>query len=846
MNTYRKNVLLSALFTFTLTCGWTQALLTNNGIPLSIESGVTVTVGGGFTNQNAGSVDNGGTFRVAGDFTNTATFVQTQGLVIMNGTTAAQSVSGANSFFEMEVDNTNGVNVTSGVQKIFETLTLTDGTFDTNDDVYIISNINGTANVAPIAATADITGDISMLRYIGVGATGWRFLTSAVSGRQISDWSDDFYMSGFPGSHDPAFEFTSIWGYDETVGGVKSNGWTTPTSSTAVNAAEGFWVWCGSSLNTTNAFVIDVKGPANKGTISKSLSYSASAGPNEDGWNLVGNPYPCTIDWESASGWTKTNIELGFWVWDTDNKNFALWHSTFGALNGGSQNIASSQAFWAKATGGGAGITFREAVKSLNDAEFKSFNSFSLNNRLVMRITGNGYYDESAIRFVPGAQEAFDQNLDLHKLYSFQDTIVPGIASLTPAQEEMAINSLPEYNQAYTIPLMTKAGEPNNYTLEFEGISSFPNSACILLEDLELDSIVPLSDIDNSYSCYIADTTKHVRFVLHFGKPNDIAVTPITCFGDDNAQIQVDGHGVGPWDYEWFDSNGNNIQTTSNSQSTDVLTGLGPGTYYVHTTSQNSYCSAAIDTIEIVEPSLMTFSTQTVEEECAQDNTGAINIEVNGGELPYQYNWSNGATSEDLTNLESGTYSVSITDDIGCMHTIDNIVLTTGTLVNAMFEMPDTIYLSENPIVQFNNTSVGNTFQWSFGDGDSSNMTTPTHVYTETGVYGIQLNAFDNNCDDQYTKWLIVLDHPEAKPGSIEDQITITQDGIGVNVNYNFSKASNLRVNLYNSIGQLIYNNERNNTEYGDIYINKDLDKGVYLIEIGTGEEKMTQKLFME
>tara|TARA_R110000751_G_scaffold286300_1_gene390721 strand:+ start:379 stop:1713 length:1335 start_codon:yes stop_codon:yes gene_type:complete len=68
------------------------------------------------------------------------------------------------------------------------------------------------------------------------------------------------------------------------------------------------------------------------------------------------------------------------------------------------------------------------------------------------------------------------------------------------------------------------------------------------------------------------------------------------CLGDNNGTITVTGQGSAPWDYTWFDSNGNTIQTSNNVNGSDNMTGLAPGVYDV-SVIDNDGCTQSIQII---------------------------------------------------------------------------------------------------------------------------------------------------------------------------------------------------------------------------------------------------------
>ena len=144
----------------------------------------------------------------------------------------------------------------------------------------------------------------------------------------------------------------------------------------------------------------------------------------------------------------------------------------------------------------------------------------------------------------------------------------------------------------------------------------------------------------------------------------------MTCFGatDGSIDITVEG-GCEPYSFAW-----------SNGETTEDLNNIGAGIYTVTATDPNGLTISL--EIEITEPAELT-ATETISSyECGYGVTcfgatdGSIDITVEGGCEPYTFAWSNGETTEDISNLGVGTYSVDITDANGCTFNIPSIEIT--------------------------------------------------------------------------------------------------------------------------------------------------------------------------
>src|SRR5690606_15498690 len=127
------------------------------------------------------------------------------------------------------------------------------------------------------------------------------------------------------------------------------------------------------------------------------VTFTSSPSPTSDGWNLVGNPYPSTIDWNAASGWTKTNMGGSIYIRDNEIGQYATWNGTVGT-NGGSRYIPTGQAFWVQASGSGPALSVTESVKVAGQST-TFFRAAALENLLRITLQKGGVRDEAVVHF---------------------------------------------------------------------------------------------------------------------------------------------------------------------------------------------------------------------------------------------------------------------------------------------------------------------------------------------------------------------------------------------------------------------------------------------------------------
>ncbi|MDW8273824.1 MAG: gliding motility-associated C-terminal domain-containing protein, partial [Chitinophagales bacterium] len=156
----------------------------------------------------------------------------------------------------------------------------------------------------------------------------------------------------------------------------------------------------------------------------------------------------------------------------------------------------------------------------------------------------------------------------------------------------------------------------------------------------------------------------------------NLTVTHVLCFGDSSGSISANaGGGTPPYSFAW--SNGGNTQAINNI----------PAGFYTVTVTDFNGCSSTASTV-VNEPTALVVNSSVFDVTCAGLSNGIIDLSVGGGVFPYTYQWSNSATSQDLTNISGGSYSVTVKDNNNCQ-VVRNFTVNEPNPINITFSKSD-------------------------------------------------------------------------------------------------------------------------------------------------------------
>ena len=345
---------------------------------IDLSSAATLQVDGSLT---ANAIDaTGAALGIAGDLDIT-TITAPPTTVTFNGT-SDQNVSFLEAFNNLTVNKSSGELIANNDVLVNGTLTLTSG------DLVMGSGTNLLSDTRVLTS-----GRIRFQRIFS--EEGWYAISSPVDNSEdFGDFLGGVLTQGYTGSDLGALASDSLqpnilW-YDETYNPVIPDDelpvtdmrrWRAPSSATeSISPGRGYFLYVFPNIpldpdygSITLPDTIDVGDVGDENPFSSNefdLNVTFTEATDQDlafnGWNLVGNPFGATIDWDDASNWTKTNIDASIYVWDhTANSGFGdylVWNGVYGSLGDGL--IAPFQAFWVKTNAISPSLILSDGIKT--------------------------------------------------------------------------------------------------------------------------------------------------------------------------------------------------------------------------------------------------------------------------------------------------------------------------------------------------------------------------------------------------------------------------------------------------------------------------------------------------
>ncbi len=141
-------------------------------------------------------------------------------------------------------------------------------------------------------------------------------------------------------------------------------------------------------------------------------------------------------------------------------------------------------------------------------------------------------------------------------------------------------------------------------------------------------------------------------------------IKDVTCVGGADGAVFVNPvGGTGPYTYKWTNSAGDSISNTPSLMNVEI------GTYELLLMDKNG-CERTLSNLTVRDNgnplNLVDSLLQIFPAKCKEGDEGAILLTLTGGKPPFEYNWSNGSTFEDQTQLGAGTYTLTVTDADNC------------------------------------------------------------------------------------------------------------------------------------------------------------------------------------
>jgi C1A family cysteine protease len=342
------------------------------------------------------------------------------------------------------------------------------GSFLNNGIVNILSDTDGSGSLITKSAVNN-HGTINMERSVSKDA--WHYISVP-----IPDLTANFFLN----------DYLQYWQESDTT-------WYEITNPlTDLEIGKGYALW--TSEDKTYTFT----GTPNSGNQTTPIYFTNTSDDpfGHEGANLMGNPYPSSIDW---SGLYETYGAVSYW----DGTQYASWNND-GGINGGTENIPPGQGFFIVTDADGS-FELSDNNRTHNGTETFYKKEKNLTNELLLSANSLSFSDEVLISFREDAEEGFEKRYDAYKFLSGNNAI-PEIYTISNGVK-LSIDRRAESNW---VQLGFSCGLQGQYSISLKDADGITGVA---IEDTKNKSMHDLMTGAYKFNWDLNDSEK--RFILH-------------------------------------------------------------------------------------------------------------------------------------------------------------------------------------------------------------------------------------------------------------------------------------------------------------------------------------------